>query len=183
MFVPFSAPLLIGHLSVPSDILFLVVATILGFGYGVAIGRDRAVLVLLSLYVAFCVITNAPIISTISQGLGFGRVPALRVGWFLGLFIVFFLILWRSATLRNLARERGSWIHAGVFGVLEVGFLSSAVLFLLPVEVVAGLPNIFKVIFLQDIGRSLWFIAPMIGVALLGRTQKSGIFAGDESID
>lgn len=183
MFVPFAAPLMIGSLAIPSDVLFLVVAAILGFGYGIAIGRDRAVLVLLSMYVAFCVVTNAPVISTISQGLGFGRIPVLRVGWFLGLFLIFFLILWRSATLRNLARERGSFVHAGIFGVLEVGFLSSAVLFLLPAEAINGMPNLFKIVFLQDIGRSIWFIAPMIGVALLGRTQKSGIFAGDEPID
>ena len=171
MFAPFSTPFIIGGFHLPADILFLVVAAVLGFGYGVVIGRDRAVIVLLSLYMAFCVVTNAPAISLISQGLGFGRVPALRVGWFLGLFVLLFLILWRSSALKSLVRDRGHWVHAGIFGLLEVGFLASTMLFLLPSEWIETLPQSFRLVFLHDIGRSIWFIAPIIGLATLGRSS------------
>lgn len=160
---------MIGSLPVPADMLFLVVVAILGFGYGFVIGRDRAVLVLFSLYVSFCVVTNAPVISRISQGLGFGRVPALRVGWFLGLFVILFLILWRSTTIKSMARDRGHWIHSGIFGMLEIGFLASAILFLLPSEWVESLPRAFQLVFLHDVARSIWFIAPIVGLAALGR--------------
>jgi hypothetical protein len=169
MFAPFSTPFMIGGVQLPADILCLIVAAILGVAYGVVIGRDRAVLVLLSLYMAFCVVTNAPVISLVSQGLGFGRVPALRVAWFLGVFVIIFLILWRSSTLKSMARDRGNWLHAGLFGVLEIGFLVSALLFLLPVEWINRLPRSFQIVFLHDLARSLWFIAPIVGLAALGR--------------
>ncbi len=169
MFAPFSTPFMIGSWAIPSEALFLLAAIVLGFGYGLAIGRDRAAIVLLSLYMAFCVVTNAPVISLVSQGLGLGRIPALRVAWFLGLFIVLFLILWRSSMLKNLSRDRGHWIHAGIFGVLEVGFLASTSLFLLPSEWIARLPKLFQIVFLHDMARSVWFLAPIIALAALGR--------------
>ncbi len=172
MFGPFSTPFVIGSLQIPADGLFLGVAALLGFAYGFVIGRDRAVIILLSLYMSFCVVTNAPVIARISQGLGFGRVPALQIGWFLGLFVILFLILWRSAALKNLIRDRGHWLHAGIFGLLEVGFLGSAVLFLLPSHVIGGLPASFRAVFLHDIARSLWFIAPIIGLATLGKPPE-----------
>lgn len=178
MFAPFATPFIVGGLHIPADALFLVVAAVLGFAYGFVIGRDRAVIILLSLYMAFCVVTNAPVISRISQGLGFGRVPILQVAWFLGLFVVLFLILWRSAALKNLIRDRGHWVHAGVFGLLEIGFLTSAVLFLLPTDWIANLPALFRVVFLHDIARSLWFIAPIVGLATLGKPP-----GGDLSLD
>lgn len=168
MFAPFSTPFMIGGWAIPAEALFLLVAVLLGFGYGLAIGRDRAAIVLLSLYMAFCVVTNAPVIALVSQGLGLGRIPALRVAWFLGLFIVLFLILWRSSTLKNLSRDRGHWIHAGIFGVLEVGFLASASLFLLPSDWIGRLPRLFQLIFLHDLARSVWFLAPIIALAALG---------------
>jgi hypothetical protein len=180
MFAPFSTPLVFGSLHVPADVLFVVVAALLAFGYGFAIGRDRAVIVLLSLYMAFCVVTNAPVISFVSQGLGLGRVPALRVAWFLGLFVVLFLILWRSSALKSLARERGHWVHAGIFGVLEIGFLVSAIFFLLPADWITGLPALFQLIFLHDIARSIWFIAPIIGLATLGKPPGDTLDIQDE---
>ena len=172
MFAPFATPFVMGSLHIPADVLFLVVAAILGFVYGFVIGRDRAVIILLSLYMAFCVVTNAPVIARISQGLGFGRVPALQVGWFLGLFVILFLILWRSAALKNLIRDRGHWLHAGIFGLLEIGFLASAILFLLPSTFIAGLPASFRAVFLHDVARSIWFIAPIVGLATLGKPPE-----------
>ncbi len=169
MFAPFSTPFIVGGVEIPAAWLFLLVAAVLGFGYGVVIGRDRAVIVLLSLYMAFCVVTNTPAISLVSRGLGFGRVPALNVCWFLGLFVLLFLILWRSSALKNLARDRGHWLHAGIFGVLEIGFLSSVLLFLLPADWIRDLPRAFQLVFLHDIARSIWFIAPIIGLATLGK--------------
>ncbi len=169
MFAPFSTPFIFGGIQIPADALFLVVAAALGFAYGIVIGRDRAVIVLLSLYVAFCVVTNAPAISLVSQGLGFGRVPALRVGWFLGLFVILFLILWRSSALKNLVRDRGHWVHAGIFGLLEIGFLTSTILFLLPAPWISNLPRLFQLVFLHDIARSVWFLVPIVGLATLGK--------------
>lgn len=179
MFAPFSSPFIVGGFTVPADILFLVVAALLGFGYGFVIGRDRAVIVLLSLYVAFCVVTNAPAISLVSRGFGFGRIPALNVAWFLGLFVILFFILSRSSTLKNMIRDRGHWVHSGIFGVLEIGFLASAILFLLPSDWMTGLPRLFQIVFLHDIARSMWFIAPIIGLAALGKTSGEELDLND----
>ena len=178
MTLPFSTSFAVGNWHLSSDVVFLIAFVLLAFGYGVAVGRDRAVIVLLSLYVAFCVVTNAPIISRISLAFGFGRVPMLQVGWFLGVFILLFILLWSSTTLRNLARDRGPFWQAGFFGILEMGFLVSTCLFLLPAEWIAGLPSLIQAVFLQDVARSIWFILPLVGLALLGRT-----FRKDKSLD
>ena len=178
---PFSSPFFVGGWHLPSDVVFLVTFALLGFGYGVAIGRDRAMVILLSLYVAFCVVTNTPLISRMSVAFGFGRVPALQVCWFLGLFILLFLVLWSSAVLRNLARDRGPWWQAGVFGLLECGFLTSCVFFLAPADWIGHLPGLFQAVFLQDVARSVWFLLPLIGLAVFGR--KTGGDLGLEELN
>ncbi|MFA6018585.1 MAG: hypothetical protein WC776_05430 [Patescibacteria group bacterium] len=169
----FSAPLMIGSLALPSDLLFLCV--LLGFGllYGFFIGRDRAIHVLLSVYLAFVVITNAPVLSTLSRVFSIQSYPALRIIWFLGFFLLIFFVLWRSPILRNMARERGSWWEACLFGVFQIGLVASIALFLLPSEFVQSLPPHIQWVFLDDIGRSFWIMAPIVVLALLKRREEA----------
>jgi hypothetical protein len=137
--------------------------------YGVFVGRDRMVTLLLSMYLSLAILTNAPLVGVVSRWLAVQNNPTLQLGWFLGLFLLMFFLLWRSDILRGMAFERGSWWESVLLVLLQVGLLVSIVLFLLPSAWLLSVPGIVINLFLGDIGRSFWLIAPLLFLAFLGR--------------
>jgi hypothetical protein len=148
-------------------ILIGIVVSVLA--YGVFVGRDRMVTLLLSMYLSLAVLTNAPLIGTVSRWLSVQNNPTLQLGWFLGLFLLMFFLLWRSDILRGMAFERGAWWESVLLVVLQVGLLASIILFLLPSAWLSSVPAVVANLFLGDIGRSFWLIAPLLFLAFLGR--------------
>ncbi len=151
------------------DVIVFVLLVITGLGYGFAVGRDRAVTILLSTYLALAVVTNAPILSRISQALNANKSSSFQLVWFLGLFLLIFGLLWRSHLLRNLAKERGAWWETALFSILQVGLLVSIALFLLPVDATQSLSPLFQQAFIGEVGRSFWLIAPIPLLYIIGR--------------
>lgn len=165
----FSQTFLIGTLAVPSVVVFLLVLAGIGLLYGFVAGRDRIVHVILSLYVALAIVTNAPLLSYIYRW--FQAVPSVRARLlcFLGVFLGVFFLLWRSHLLRNMARARGRLWEAGLFSLLQMGLVMTIVFLLVPREAVNPLPGLLKNLFVSDLGRSLWLIAPLIALIVTGR--------------
>lgn len=157
-------------LSISQHHVWLLIGIIvLLLAYGIFVGRDRMVTLLLSVYLSLAILTNAPFIGTVSRWLGLQNRPVLQVGWFVGLFLLMFLLLWRSDVLRGMAYERGSWWESILLVFLQVGLLTSIVLFLLPIAWLASLPVQVTEVFLGEVGRSFWLIAPLVFLAILGR--------------
>lgn len=167
--MPPEAGFIVGGMSFTWDIILFGFLVITGLGYGFAVGRDRAVTVLLSTYLSLAVVTNAPILSRLSQALNAGKSTAFQLVWFLGLFFLIFGLLWRSHLLKNLAQERGVWWETALFSITQVGLLVSIALFLLPPEATQTLSPFFQQAFLGEIGRSFWLIAPIPLLYIIGR--------------
>ena len=165
----FSQTMMIGTLAVPSAVIFLLVLAGVGLLYGFVAGRDRIVHVILSLYVALAIVTNAPLLSYVYRL--FQSVPSIttRLLCFLGMFLVVFFLLWRSHILRGMARERGRLWEAGLFSLLQMGLVMTIVLLLVPRETVEPLPGLLKNLFVSDLGRSFWLIGPLFALVFTGR--------------
>lgn len=151
------------------DIALFATLLIAGLAYGFAVGRDRAVTVLLSTYLALAVVTNAPILARLSQAMNAGKSSSFQLVWFLGIFFIIFGLLWRSHLLKNLAQERGAWWETALFSITQIGLLVSIALFLLPPEATQTLSPFFQQAFLGEIGRSFWLIAPIPLLYIIGR--------------
>ncbi len=165
---PFAA-FVISGVSFTWDIVLFVVLLFAGLGYGFAVGRDRAVTVLLATYLSLAVVTNAPILARLSQAVNAGKSSALQLAWFLGIFFLIFGLLWRSHLLKNLAQDRGAWWETALFSITQIGLLVSIALFLLPPETTQTLSPFFHQAFLGEVGRSFWLIAPIPLLFVIGR--------------
>jgi len=162
------------------DVVLFLGLLLLGLGYGFSVGRDRAVTMLLSTYLALAVVTNTPILARLSVSLNTNRSSEFQLAWFLGTFFVIFAILWRSHLLRNLAHDRGTWWETALFSVVQVGLLTSIALFLLPFETTQKLSPLFQEAFLGEIGRSFWLLAPIPLLYVIGRDAFSHDFIDEE---
>ncbi len=167
--MPPEAALAISSFGYSWDVLILAAFAVVGIAYGIYAGRDRAVVILISSYVALAVVTNAPAVSMLDRAFHLSANASLRLVWFLGLFFAVFFILWRSHLLRSLGYSRGAWWETLLFSICQVGLTVSTALFLLPSDVTATLSSGFRLIFLSDEGRSLWLILPIFLLFGVGR--------------
>jgi len=151
-------------------LLFFVVGALL---YGLSLGRDRVIVILVGIYMALAVVTNAPALSTLNLAMNLNENYVLRITFFLGIFVIVFFLLSRSALLKTIGRSGapGSWWQTIVFSILQVGLLISVTLNFLPREMTQGLTDVTKTIFMSDQGRSAWLILP-IAFMILAPTQR-----------
>ena len=146
-------------------VLFFLVTVFL---YGLSLGRDRIIVILVSIYMALADVSNAPILSKLDATVNLGQFFAFRVTTFLGIFVLLFFLLSRSALLKTFGSlAAGSWWQVLVFSIFHVGLLVSITLSFLPPDAVAHLAPVTRQIFASDSGRFFWIVAPIFGMTLL----------------
>jgi hypothetical protein len=153
-------------------ILFFIVA---GFLYGLSLGRDRIVVILVSIYMALAVSTTAPYIGSLNAQIGIANIFVFQISTFVTTFIALFLLLSRSALLKTIATgdDSGSWWQVLVFSVLHVGLLVSITLSFLPPNAAANhLSPLTQRLFASDGAQFGWIIAPIILMVLLKTDSK-----------
>jgi hypothetical protein len=153
------------------DIGILLALLVTSLIYGVTLGRDRAVVILLSLYLSLAVVSQTPLLTNLAGWLGLARYPLVNVSWFLILFLILFFLLWRSPLLQGLGSGQGSWWQAMLFGVLQIGLATTILLFLAPADMVDKLGIIWKQVFLNDWARSGWLIVPILALVFSGSRE------------
>jgi hypothetical protein len=154
----------------PSWDLFIVLFFIIaGFLYGLSLGRDRVIVILVAIYMALAVVNTAPYIGSFQADVGIANVFVLRISAFVAVFIARFLLLARSALLQTIASadEKGSWWQVMLFSFLHVGLLISIVLSFLPLTATDKLASLTRSIFASESGRFLWIIGPIVAMVLI----------------
>ncbi|MFH0853478.1 MAG: hypothetical protein V1853_03665 [bacterium] len=153
-------------------ILFFIVA---GFLYGLSLGRDRIVVILVSIYMALAVASTAPFIGELNARIGIQNVFVFQISAFVLTFIVLFFLLSRSALLRTIAASDnvGSWWQVLVFSILHVGLLISITLSFLPPEAADNLSPLTRQMFAGDMARFVWIISPIVLMAMIKTEDKN----------
>lgn len=156
-------------------LLFFVVGALL---YGLSLGRDRVIVILLSIYVALAIVSNAPTLSGLQFSVNVTDSAVVRISIFLGIFVVLFFLVARSGLLRTIGRSGapGSWWQTIVFSILQVGLLISVTLNFLPKEMTAGLTDVTKQVFMSDRGRTAWLVLPMIIMAIAPKPKERSMY-------
>ncbi len=153
----------------PSWDLFIVLFFIVTvFLYGMSLGRDRIIVILVSIYMALAVVSNAPFLGNVDASVNLGQFFAFKVTTFLGLFVLLFFLLSRSALLKTFGNlASGTWWQVLMFSVFHVGLLVSITLSFLPADAVNHLAPLTRQIFATDTTRFAWIVAPIVGMSLL----------------
>lgn len=154
----------------PSWDLFIVLFFIIaGFLYGLSLGRDRVIVILVAIYMALAVVNTAPFIGNLQADVGVANVFVFRISAFVALFIALFLLLARSALLQTIASAdtKGAWWQVMLFSFLHVGLLISIVLSFLPSTASDHLAPMTRSIFVSETGRFLWIVGPILAMVLI----------------
>ena len=162
--------------SVPTWDLFIGLLFIIGaLLYGLSMGRDRVIVILISVYMALAVVGNAPVLRDLNAfQVSLNGDFAIKIGFFLGAFLVLFFLISRSALIRTLGVNAapGSWWQTLIFSILQVGLFISIALSFLPTEVSSHLTQVTREIFLSYWGKSAWLILPIAFMAIAPKKKQ-----------
>lgn len=159
-------------LATPSWDAFLVLFFLIGaLLYGLTLGKDRIVVIMVSIYMGLAVVTNAPYLRDFTASVSVNDV-ALRVGAFLGVFALLFFFLSKNALMRSVDTRHGGLLHTILFSVLHVGLLISVGLSFLPDSALSQFSSETRSIFLSDPARFAWLTAPIAAMMIFGGRRE-----------
>ncbi len=148
-------------------VLFALMSTVV---YGFLLGRNRLIVLMMSVYMALAVVNVAPLVTPL-----LGGDPAspdfylIRIGLFIFAFVVVFFLVSRTALFNTLAAPEmlSAWWHVFLLSFLQVGLLLSVVLSFLPPESSAILSPFIRELFTTPTARAIWIVLPMLAMALV----------------
>jgi hypothetical protein len=152
-------------------ILFFVLSALI---YGMSLGRQRIIVILISIYMSLAVANYAPVLENFLKDRGVGDFFLFKVTTFLGAFLFLFFFLSRSALLKTFGggNHDGSWWQVMIFSILQIGLLISVTLSYLPANVTASLSDLTKQIFINDTAKFLWIIAPILAMIIIRAPKR-----------
>lgn len=159
----------------PSWDLFIVLFFILAFFlYGMSLGRNRIIVILVSIYMALAIANNTFGNQPSDWRIKFLNWPEFQIGFFYGLLVIIFFLFSRTGLRKTFDDMAEGKIHQVlIFSILHVGLLVSITISFLPSESLNYLAPITRTIFVSEIGRPFWLIAPIFGlVTLLPKKDK-----------
>ncbi len=159
-------------------ILFFIVAAFL---YGLSLGRDRIIVILVGIYVSLAIVEHAPLVN--NEGFQnminnlVGQFFVFQISAFLVLFIILFFIITRSALLKTIASSDspGPWWQVLIYSILHVGLIVSIILSYIPKESLDSvLAPLTLNVFTTDLAQNVWIIGPIVAMFIFkgGASQK-----------
>lgn len=149
------------------DLFIFLFFFVISFLYGFSLGRDRILVILVSIYIAMAVVPAFPYLDKLYLDLsvqGF----AFKVTSFYIIFIVLFFLLSRSALVNLLGAQNtgvgDNFIEVILFSILHVGLLVSITLSFLPEVALARLATGTREVFTSEMGKFLWLVAPVVAM-------------------
>lgn len=148
-------------------ILFFITAAFL---YGLSLGRDRIIVILVSIYMSLAIVEHVPFINNQAFQNSINKIVSqffvFQISAFILVFIVLFFILTRSALLKTIAAadSPGPWYQVLIFSILHVGLIVSIVLSFLPPDSINILAPLTRKVFTTDFAKFIWIVGPVLAM-------------------
>ena len=153
------------------DVFLLMFFAIGSLLYGLTLGRDRIVVIMVSIYMGLAVVTNAPYIRDISSVSV--NDYAVKIGAFVGVFVLLFFFLSKNALIRSLDTGGGGRLFQTVmFSVLHVGLLVSVALSFLPDSALTVFSDQTRMAFVSDPAKFVWLVAPIAAMMIFSGRKE-----------
>lgn len=152
-------------------ILFFIVAAFL---YGLSLGRNRVIVILVSIYMALAIVNTAPYLNDFSAEISYNSASIVKFTVFVGLFIVLFFLLSRGALTRTFSgsESSGAWWQSIVFSFFHVGLILSILLSYLPQEMLNHVSEGMRNLFVSDPAKFFWLVMPILMMVLIRKKKK-----------
>jgi len=146
--------------------IFLAVA----FLYGLSMGRNRMVAIMLGTYFSYILAKNIPWKELDFLGLKEAPSSSAQIFIFLALILGFYFLIPHSSlrhTFKLGGKNKGNWWQALLLSILQIGLILEMVVGFLSIKSLNNLNPLAKMIFSGDWPRFIWFILPILALMFL----------------
>lgn len=151
------------------DVVLLGLLALGAVLYGLTMGRDRSIVPLLALYIAYVLTLHLPLVGRVNHWLTLPPSPTLPAIWFVAFFLLSLFLFRRAPHIVAPGREAGTWWEAILLGVLQIGLAACFIAHLLPANMVAGWSSRLQMIFVGEWGKTFWMTAPLLFLVFMRR--------------
>ncbi len=159
---------------------WLIILVFLGVAlvFGLSMGRNRLVIVMLGVYFSFLLTRAIPWKQLAFLELKETPDSTVQIFIFLALVIGFYFLIPHSS-LRHAMRLGGKgisvWWQILILSILQIGLILAMVIVFLPVKVTTELSPFAQIIFVGPLAQFLWILLPILAIMFLrGRRQQYG---------
>ncbi|MBI3458649.1 hypothetical protein HY061_00055 [Candidatus Azambacteria bacterium] len=152
------------------DFVLFLIFFLSAFFFIFIFGRVRLVLILFSIYLSFLILNIIPLKGFII-GLQSSDISILKSILFVGLTLIFFLILTRSLAAQSLKmrNEGNNFWGILLLSLTQVGLILTVILSFFPDNSRLVLGSVSQTVFLSDISLLTWIILPIIVIFWIGK--------------
>ena len=154
--------------------LFGILIVIFLLLYGLSLGRTRAIISLLGIYIAYALQALFPYFSELHNGLRFSpEMYMTRVALFFVFYLIVFAVLNRSLVRHRLTMKEFSIIWVSLISLLQLGILLSIVLNFIPIDTLTMFPKNLSGYFAEQRALFFWLTAPVLILLMMRREKRS----------
>ena len=167
-------------LNLGPEALFGILVVVFLLLYGLSLGRTRALVSLLGIYIAYALQAIFPYFSELHDALRFSPEMYLtRVALFFIFYLTVFAILNRSLVKHRLTMKEFSIFWVSLISLLQLGILVSIILNFIPVDKLTIFPEYLLGYFSEQRALFFWLTAPVVLLISMRREKRSRSSAQD----
>ena len=155
-----------GSISKP-ELLFSGILLVFLLLYGISLGRTRALMSLLGIYIAYVFNETFVFFNQLYSWIPVKNVHFVRIGLFILMYAVVYFILNRSVVKVRLTIKEASFFSVFLISVLQLGLLLAIIANLLGTEILSILPNFYLTYFGPKIALFVWSLAPLVALVFM----------------
>ncbi len=155
--------------------LFAVLGLIFLLLYGLSLGRTRALISLLGIYIAYAIMSVFPYLDRLHDLIRISpELYITRVGLFLFIYVIVFAVLNHSLVKNRLNLKDASFLSVSVISILQLGLLITIITNIVPVSALKISGNLSSIAEYLSTNEALfyWFLAPIIVVSFVRGNKK-----------
>ncbi|MBI2062457.1 MAG: hypothetical protein HYT64_02095 [Candidatus Yanofskybacteria bacterium] len=155
--------------------LFAILGLIFLLLYGLSLGRTRALVSLLGIYIAYAVMSVFPYLDRLHDLIRASpELYITRVGLFLFIYVIVFAVLNNSLVKSRLTIKDASFLSVSIISIMQLGLLITIITNIVPVSVlkISGSLAYLSEYFSTNEALFYWFLAPIVIVAFMKRGKK-----------
>lgn len=153
-------------------LVFLGVALV----YGLSMGKNRLVIVMLGVYLSYFITRAIPWKDLTFLKMPTGPDSTAQIFIFLALAPGFFFAIPHSAfrgSLRLGGRRRGIWWQILILSILQIGLILALSISFLPIKTITFLSPLAQLVFIGGMAQFLWLLLPILAIMFLGGNRQA----------
>lgn len=148
------------------DIFLALFFITCAFLYGVFLGRDKIVNLIIVIFFSYLLTVNLDFLSNIIKNFTESQFSILKLILFILILFILFFIITKKSILSSVSNYVSSWWHVLCFSIIHTGLLISLALSLLSNDLLAVFGKTVNMIFINPQAVFIWILLSVLSLVI-----------------